>query len=82
VYGRIIHAQADQAVMMMQSLPPSVLHMIDQGHWPGDGCFVLESEITRPNANEVAQNYFLETTGDEQPEEGFVALVYMYCSRI
>ena len=57
MYDRIVHAQADQAVMMMQSLPPSVLHMIDQGHWPGDGCFVLGSEITRPNASEVAQNY-------------------------
>ena len=51
------HPQASQAMRMMSCLPPTLIQMIDGGTWPGEGCMVLSSPISRPTAAEIAQNH-------------------------
>ena len=51
------HPQANQATQMMACLPPTLIQMIDDGTWPGEGCMVLSSPISRPTAAEIAQNH-------------------------
>ena len=50
-------SQAQQAIVMKSCLPSSLLSMVDEGTWPGDGLFVLADANSRPSAAEVAQNY-------------------------
>ena len=49
--------QAQQAILMKSCLPSSLLTMVDDGTWPGDGLFVLADSNCRPSAAEIAQNY-------------------------
>lgn len=43
--------------MIKSCLPPSLLSMIDDGTWSGDGLMIVSSNVARPTAAELAQNH-------------------------
>lgn len=49
--------EARQAFTMLKHLPPTLIEMIDNGTWAGDGCMIMVNGISRPTAAEIAQNY-------------------------
>lgn len=56
--------------MIRSCLPPTLLSMIDEGSWPGDGLMILSSNVARPTAAELAQNHcFLKPLVMESPRK-------------
>ena len=51
--------KADLAFKMKRNLPVSLLGMIDDGSWPGQSLLISDSDLARPTATEIAQNYVI-----------------------